>query len=182
MNPTSQATDRASLSRLSKKMLLDLFQFQIRNIWRVDGLYFLGIEKEFGTEAASKIDAECWKMMGTLEARQLKEIVHAKEWSILRIMEALKLTSWALDQHDKEVKLHKDRALFRVLTCNTQLTRLRKGLNEFPCQPVREGYLKAFAQELNPKVTVTCNICPPGQHPEDRWCEWEFARTGSVTS
>jgi hypothetical protein len=172
-----QSEDRSFLSKLPKKRLLDLFYFQIRNIWRVDGLYFLGIEKEFGTSAASEIDAECWKAMGTLEARQLKEMLHTKEWSIPKVMEALKLTSWALDQRDKTVQVRKDEALFRVATCNTQLTRIRKGLTEFPCRPVREGYLRAFVQELNPSVTVACNICPPGAHSESVWCEWRFSRS-----
>jgi hypothetical protein len=115
-------------------------------------------------------------MMGTLEARQLKEIVGAREWSIPGIMEALRLTSWALDQRHKEVELRNDRAIFRVVSCNTQLTRIRKGVKEFPCRPVREGYLQAFSRELNPSVRVTCNICPPGPHPENTWCEWEFSK------
>jgi hypothetical protein len=143
----------------------------------VDGLYFLGIEKEFGTQAASKIDEECWKTMGTLEARQLKEILHPKEWSIPRIMEALELTSWALDQRDKKVQVQNDQAFFRVVTCNTQLARIRKGLTEFPCKPIREGYLKSFVEELNPSVTVTCNICPPDAHSENAWCEWKVSKS-----
>jgi hypothetical protein len=172
-----QAKDQTLLSKFSKKRLLELFNFQIRNIWRVDGLYFLGIEKEFGTEAASRIDEECWKTMGTLEARQLKEMIRTKEWSIPRIIGALRLTSWALDQRAKEVEVQKDRAVFRVVRCSTQLTRLRKGLTEFPCRPIREGYLKAFSQELNPSVEVTCRLCPPNPHPENIWCEWEFTRS-----
>lgn len=123
------------------------------------------------------MDEECWKTMGTLEARQLKEIVRAKEWSIPKIIEALRLTSWALDQRHKEVKVDKNRAVFRVVSCGTQLTRVRKGLTEFPCRPIRENYLKAFSQELNPNVDVTCNTCPPGPHSEDTWCEWEFTES-----
>jgi len=172
---TSQAIDRVILSRLSKKKLLDLLYFQIRNIWRVDGLYFLGIEKVFGTEAASEIDEECWTAMGALEARQLKETVRAKRWSVPNVMKALSLTSWALDQRHKDVKVRKDRACFRVVSCSTQQIRLRKGLEEFPCRPVREAYLKAFAQELNPNIVVTCKVCPPGPHSEGTWCKWEFA-------
>ena len=175
---TSQVVDRVLLSKLSKKKLLDLLHFQIRNIWRVDGLYFLGIEREFGTEAASKIDEECWKTMGTLEARQLKEVVRTREWSVPKIIDVLRLTSWALDHEEyKEVEVRRDRGLFRVVSCRTQLTRIRKGLTEFPCRPIRESYLKAFVRELNPGVVVACKICPPGSHPENAWCEWEFSRS-----
>jgi len=170
----SQKSDRDLLSKLPKKKLLDLLYLQIRNIWRVDGLYFLEIEKEFGTGAAAKIDEECWKTMGVLEARQLREILRFKRWSVPEIMKALRLTSWALDQRDKKTEVRKDRALLRVVNCGTQLTRLRKGLEEFPCKPIRENYLRAFVRELNPSVAVTCRVCPPDPHPEGIWCEWEF--------
>ena len=176
--PTAQASDQVFLSKLSRKKLLDLLQYQVRNIWRVDGLYFLGIEREFGTEAASKIDKACWSTMGTLEARQLKEVIGGREWSVPRIIETLRLTSWALDHEDhKEVEAHRGRALFRVVSCRTQLARIRKGLTEFPCRAVRESYLKAFVRELNSDVAVTCKICPPGPHPPGAWCEWEFSRS-----
>jgi hypothetical protein len=35
--------------------------------------------------------------------------------------------------------------------------------------------LKAFAKEFNPDIEVKCNVCPPDEHPDDLWCEWEFA-------
>ena len=51
--------DREIVGKLSKQKIQDLFFLQVRNIWRVDGLYFLGIEDKFGTEAATQIDARC---------------------------------------------------------------------------------------------------------------------------
>jgi hypothetical protein len=63
---------------MPKKKLLDLFFLHVRNLWRVDGLYFLGIEEKFGTEAATEIDINCWKFMGKLEARDLKALLEIK--------------------------------------------------------------------------------------------------------
>jgi len=40
--------DREIMARMPDQMLFDLFFLQIRNLWRVDGLYFLGIEQKFG--------------------------------------------------------------------------------------------------------------------------------------
>jgi hypothetical protein len=37
---------------------MDFLFLQVRNLWRVDGLYFLGIEKKFGAKAAAQIDAQ----------------------------------------------------------------------------------------------------------------------------
>ncbi|MCK4435967.1 hypothetical protein KAU87_04060, partial [Candidatus Bathyarchaeota archaeon] len=75
--PTNQ--DLIMLRKLPREKLLELFFLQVKNLWRVDGLYFLGIEKQFGTEAATEIDSDCWKIMGKIEARELKEKLAIKE-------------------------------------------------------------------------------------------------------
>jgi len=177
MMDTNRDAEHDFLSSLGKEQLIDLLNFEVRNIWRVDGLYFLGIEREFGTEAAARIDEQCWKTMGKLEARQLKELLGPTNGSVPEFMKRLGLTSWALDQEDRRIEVQNDRGIFRVLNCGTQLTRLRKGLTEFPCRPVREGYLNAFAEELDPTLMVSCKTCPPGPHSSEVWCEWEFAKS-----
>jgi len=166
--------DHVMLNAMSKQKLLDLFFLHIRNLWRVDGLYFLGIEEKFGTDAATQIDANCWKLMGKLEARSLKNIFGFKEIDVVSLLNLLKNTSWALDQANKEVEIAENRGIFRVTKCRTQETRIGKGLDVFPCKKVRFGYLKSFAEELNPKIEVVCKVCPPGKRPEGTWCEWEF--------
>jgi len=166
--------DREMLNAMPKEKLLDLFFLHVKNLWRVDGLYFLGIEEKFGTDAATQIDANCWKLMGKLEARDLRNIFGFKEIDVTRLLELLKNTSWALDQDNKEVEVAENRGVFRVTKCRTQETRIGKGLGVFPCRQVRFGYLRSFAEELNPKIEVVCMVCPPGQRPEGIWCEWEF--------
>ena len=166
--------DREMLKAMPKDKLLDLFFLHIRNLWRVDGLYFLGIEEKFGTDAATQIDADCWKIMGKLEARELKKAFGSKEIDVASLLSCLTHTSWALDQDSKEVEVSKNRGIFRVTNCRTQETRIRKGLSVFPCKKVRFGYLKSFAEEINPKIEVVCKVCPPGKRHEGIWCEWEF--------
>jgi len=166
--------DRQMLEALPRNKLLDLFFLHIRNLWRVDGLYFLGIEKKFGTEAAAEIDTNCWKIMGKIEARDLKALFEVKQNDVSSLMYALRNTSWALDQRDKEVEVSQARGIFRVVKCRTQLTRTRKGLEVFPCKNVRFTYLKAFAEEFNPNIEVACRICPPSERSPNVWCEWEF--------
>jgi len=170
--PTSE--DVEMLSKMPKEKLFELFFLHIKNLWRVDGLYFLGIEEKFGTEAATEIDASCWKTMGKLEARELKTLFGIKEATIPALMEALKHTSWALYQIGKETEVTANRAIFRVTDCRTQKTRLEKDLAEFPCKPVRYGFLQSFAEAFNPNIKVTCKTCPPEKHTENCWCEWEF--------
>jgi len=170
----SEEQDRKMLSSVPKHKLLDLFFLQIRNLWRIDGLYFLGIEKKFDTNAATEIDADCWKSMGKIEARELKEVLEIKENDLPSLLKILRNTSWALYQTEKEIDMTKTSIVFRVTKCRIQEVRIRKGLDIFPCKQVRFGYLKSFAEELNPKIEVVCKVCPPDKKTEDVWCEWEF--------
>ena len=166
--------DREMLNVMLKEKLLDFFFLHIRNLWRVDGLYFLGIEEKFGTGAATQIDADCWKLMGLLEAKELKKVFEFEKIDVPVLLNLLTKTSWALDQTNKEVEVSGNRGIYRVVNCRTQETRIRKGLDVFPCKKVRFGYLKSFAKELNPEIEVECKVCPPDQRPDRFWCEWEF--------
>lgn len=166
--------DRNMLAKLPKQKLLDLFFMYIRNMWRVDGLYFLGIEEKFGTEAATQIDTKCWEVMGRLEARELKNVLGIEKNDIPSLMYALQNTSWSLYQEEKETEASPTRGVYRVKKCRTQETRIRKGLGEFPCKNVRYSYLKSFTEEFNPNIELKCRICPPGKHTRNVWCEWEF--------
>lgn len=170
----SRETDIKLLHKLTREKLSEYVLLQLRNLWAVDGLYYLGIEELSGTETATKIDAYVWAVMGKIEARKLKEFLGITKNDIPSLMHALQYTSWALDLEDKEVIVEKDHAIIRNVRCRVQNTRRSKGLPEFGCKPVRLGFLQAFAKEFNPKVVVTCIICPPDNHPEDLWCHWEF--------
>ncbi len=173
--PLGNREDREMLAKMPMEKLLDYFFLQIRNLWRVDGLYFLGIEKKFGTEAATEIDAGVWEVMAAIEAKSLQKMFMVSENpDVPTIMCLLRKSSWALDQPFKTIVLSKNRATLSVDRCRTQEARLSKGLGEFPCKKVRFGYLKNFAKALNPKVQVNCLVCPPDKHPKELWCKWEF--------
>jgi len=175
--PPGSHEDREMLAKMQIEKLLDYFFLQIRNLWRVDGLYFLGIEKKFGTEAATEIDAGVWETMAAIEAKSLQKMFNVDENpDVPTIMDLLRKSSWALDQPFKTVEVSSKQATLSVDRCRTQETRLSKGLGEFPCKKVRFGYLKNFAKTLNPKVEVTCIVCPPDKHPKNLWCKWEFKR------
>lgn len=172
-----QNNDREMLAKGSLEKILDLFFLHIRNLWRVDGLYFLGIEEKFGTDAATEIDANCWKILAKIEAKDLKRTLGIEKVEDAEtLLYLLRNTSWALYQTKKGVEIDDSKKIgtFRVISCRVQEARQRKGLPIFPCKKVRFGYLKSFAEELNPNFEVICKSCPPDPKPPDYWCEWEF--------
>ncbi len=167
--------DVKRLSEVGVDKLLKLFRMQIKNIWRVDGLYFQGIEKRFGVDAATEIDKETWRILAKIEARDLKKIkgIEIVE-DIETFMELLLNTSWALYQTKKKVEIRGNTGIFKVVSCRVQEARVKKGLDIFPCKPVRVGYLIEFAKEMNPNIEVQVISCPPDEKNPEFWCGWKF--------
>ena len=170
----SRETDKKLISKIPKEKIADFIFMHLRNMWAVDGLYYLGIEEKMDTETATEIDRKVWEVMGKIEAKRIKKLFDIKDNDIPTVMNALKYSGWSLDLEDKEVIIEKDRGIIRNVKCRVQNTRLKKGLIEFGCKPVRWGFLKSFAHEFNPNIVVKCNVCPPDEHPDDLWCEWIF--------
>ncbi|MEM0214854.1 MAG: DUF6125 family protein, partial [Archaeoglobaceae archaeon] len=173
----TESEDRLRLRKLDTEKILDLLFFQVRNLWRVDGLYFLGIEEKFGIKPATEIDANCWGSLAKIEAKDLKKIFGIeKVENIETLLELLSNTSWALYQTKKDFEISDNSGIFRVVSCKIQEARLKKGLEIFSCKKVRFGYLKSFVEELNSNFEVICKACPPDKKPENCWCEWEFRK------
>jgi hypothetical protein len=162
------------ISEIPKDKLDDFIFMNLRNMWAVDGLYYLGIEEKSGVEDAAEIDRKVWEVMGKIEARKLKKFFDITGNDIPSMMKALQYSGWALDLENKEVIVEENRGIIRNVKCRVQNTRISKGLSEFGCKPVRWSFLKAFAKEFNPDIVVNCNVCPPDKHSDDLWCEWEF--------
>ncbi len=174
----SRELDKELIESIPKDKLADFVFMHLRNIWAVDGLYYLGIEEQFGTEAATEIDRKVWEVMGKIEARKIKKLFEITGSDIPSMIKAFRLSGWTMDLEDKEIIVEKNQAIIRNVRCRVQNTRIKKGLVEFGCKPVRFGFLKAFAKEFNPNIEVVCNVCPPDKHAEDLWCEWVFKIKG----
>ena len=173
MDPVRKVDEQMLLGHSPEK-LMDIFFTHIRNVWRVDGLYFLGIEKKYGTQVATEIDAKCHQVLGQIEAKVLPKVLGLTKREIPELITALQHSCWSLDLQNKNYQVEDRRAILTVTECATQLTRQKKGLSIFPCQQVRKGYLEAFVQTFNPKLRCVCRFCPPDSRTENAWCQWEF--------
>jgi len=170
----SRNDDKKIINDISKEIIPDFIFMHLRNMWSIDGLYYLAIEDKFGTEVATEIDKKVWKVMGKIEARRLKKLFNIKDANLFSLVKCLKLSGWALDLEDKEIIQDDDRVIVRNTVCRIQNNRIQKGLSEFPCKNVRWGFLKSFSKEINPNIEVDCKQCPPDKHTNNLWCEWEF--------
>ncbi|HHD15263.1 MAG TPA: hypothetical protein ENK47_00980 [Euryarchaeota archaeon] len=170
--------ERELLKELDDDTYAELTFMHLRDLWAVDGLYFLGIEERFGTEAATQIDANVWKVMGKIEGRRIKKLLGLGE-DIPSMIRGLKFSGWSMDLEDKEwEELPDGSVLLRITDCRIQNSRLKDGLGVFPCKRVRWGFLKSFARVFNENIEVVCNQCPPDELEKGKWCEWVFVMKG----
>ena len=165
--------ERDLLAGMDDGRRTDLIFTHLRDMWAVDGLYYLGIEERFGTEAATEIDANVWRVMGKIEARKIKKLF-GLGGSLTDMVKGLKLSGWAMDLEDKEWEYHPGRIVLRNVECRVQNTRIKDDLPVFPCKKVRFGFLKSFAKEFSEDIVVDCIQCPPDDLKEGKWCEWVF--------
>jgi Family of unknown function (DUF6125) len=170
---SERSEDRELLKELDGDKYADLTFTHLRNMWAVDGLYYLGIEERFGTEAATEIDATVWKIMGKIEGRKLKRLLDLGS-DLDSMIKGLKFSGWTMDLDDKEWETVDDGILLRTINCRIQNARIKDDLDVFPCKVVRWGFLKAFAKVFNENIEVQCDQCPPDKLEEGKWCEWKF--------
>ena len=166
--------EKKLIDDIHEKKLANFIFMHIRNMWAVDGFYYLFIEEKYGTEVATEIDRKVWEVMGKIEARKIKQLFNINGNDIPSFMKALSYSGWSMDLEEKEIIIEKDKGILRNIKCRVQNTRLKNGLTEFGCKPVRWDFLKSFAKEFNSDIDVTCNVCPPDKHPDNLWCEWVF--------
>ncbi len=162
------------LERLPKEKLIELITMYSRNWHTCDGLWFLGVEKKYGTDAALKIDIDMWDVSSRVEAKRIKEIMGIPDNGGLdAVLRTINFMSWAA-KCDYRVERQEDTSLLTVVSCPPQEARIKSGIGQFACRPTFETGFSNVARIIDPRVTVSCIHCPPGPHPPGSWCQWEF--------
>ena len=165
------------LDTLPRETLIELVKMYSRNWHTVDGLWFRGVEQRFGIDVALEIDIEMWKSMSKTEAKRIKEILSIGErGGVEAVLRTVHFMSWA-PASGYEIERNGDSALLTCTKCPPQEARVRKGIGEFACRPTFKYGFQNVADVIDPRVKVTCLLCPPGPHPPDLWCRWEFRIT-----
>lgn len=163
------------VAHLSREQLLRLLEDAYRNLMRVDGYYFMEIEKLVGAEAAVRCDEAVWHRFGRVEAYQLRQYFNLQGDGIAPLVQALR-SSLVLPlacQYQVE-QVSPQEAKLQVTHCLAQVNRLNAGLGIFQCQGVEEAYFGSFAATINPQIRVKCISCPPGNYSPQLWCQWQF--------
>lgn len=165
-------------SEMGDKEVREYLDFLLRQYRLTDAYWFLAVEDTFGTDAAVKLNENIWGRMGGLAAREIAERFPLEEEGVARVLEALSYFPWTV-LVGYEMEETSDGARIRVPYCPPQAARVRAGRSEFPCKAMHLSEFVNFTKEIDKRVEVRCVMAPPDPHPEDLWCQWEFALKGS---
>ncbi len=166
-------TSREEYAKLSRQELIELLVAFGRQGLVLDGLWFLGVEKRWGHQAALEVDEEMWHRYGSNEARRLMKVLGIQQVQSLEEVQRIFLLTPIWGMLGARAEVEGDRCYLWVTDCLPQKARIRKGLGEFACQQTGVNYFSTFLETLNPRLKFTCSFCPPGDHPKDQWCRWE---------
>ncbi len=140
-----------------------------------DGLWFQAVEREFGMEAAMKLDMQAWVKFSPLEARRIMDR-HGIEpnGGLEALKKALRFRLYAV-LNEQSVSEETDNSfVFKMVDCRVQSARKRKNMPLFPCKPVGVIEYTGFAKAVDPRIKVECIACPPDEDTRDYYCGWRF--------
>jgi len=163
------------IERLPRETLLILLRQALRNLVRVDGYWFMEMEKLVGQEKTVAADEAVWRRFGSVEAYQIKRDFSLEGEPIPALIRALNLSpTWVFFGEFRVDSPSPREAVLKVTRCLSQESRVKMGLGVFPCRGVDEAYFTAFAQTIDPRIKVVCELCPPEEYYPDLWCQWRF--------
>ncbi len=161
------------LSRLSRDQLLDFIELVQKNFWNLQNNWMAYINNEYGEEAAVKGDSHCYGANAKVQMYRLRKMFDLKD-DLQSIMDAMILsTIWVNSEYEIR-KIDENRFGLKVTNCYQQVRRVEDGMGELGCKPAGLAICEAAIEVINPGAGVKCLFCPPDEHPDDAWCEWEF--------
>ncbi|MFX1371802.1 MAG: DUF6125 family protein [Promethearchaeota archaeon] len=166
---------RRDLQSLSKEELLDYIEDLSKNWLAIDGTWFQVVEREYGLEKAIELDVKQWERFTVIEAKRIMDRFKIpKNGGIPALIKALKYRVYANINKQEIIEITDNRCVFRMNNCRVQSSRKRRGLPDFPCKPVGIIEYGLFASTIDTRIKTKCIACPPGSHPENYFCAWEF--------
>ena len=164
-----------TLDDLSKEQLKELVHVYARNFLAIDGVWFQSVEQKYGMDEAMYHDCEAWKRYSVSEARRLKKFLHLDEHPGLEgLRQAFELRFSAFVNPAIEYELREHELIFRVVDCQVQSTRKRKGMPMHPCLQIGKIEYPYFARTIDDRIECEAISCHPQITDPSCACIWRF--------
>jgi hypothetical protein len=166
----------ASICDLDEKELSDLALEMSKNWVACDGFWFQTIEHNYDYEmlTTKRINDSNWVRFSQVEAKMIMRRFNLPENGGLPVLrEALQHRQYARVSK-YTVEEDQGKLILTINRCRVQDARKRRGLPDYDCKSSGVSEYRWFARGVDPRIKVRCLGCPPGNHPQEWWCRWEF--------
>ncbi len=166
------------------KPLLDLSEEALKSLkenialnWLAnDGVWFQSVEFSKGMFAAKLCNDSCWSQFSPFEAWAVRRFLNLPEDSGLEgLKKALQFRLYATINRQSIIEDAPSGFAFRMNECRVQVSRQKKGLDDYPCKSAGVLEATAFALAIDPRIKTECIACPPDPHPDEWVCAWRFS-------
>jgi hypothetical protein len=169
----ARRTNIDEYNKLTKEQLIELAKSYGRLALTLDGLWFLGVERTHGIETAIQLDEDVWRQFGKSEAKVIKKFLGINEVTTVEDIAKIFLLTPMFGANGAIAETKNGKCILSVADCHPQKARIKKNMGEFPCKSVGVAYFEGFLGAMNNTIMFKCAVCPPDEHPDNLWCEWE---------
>lgn len=140
-----------------------------------DGIWFQGVERQFGMVDAKRCNDTCWSRYSPYEALRIQELLNLPEnGGIPALKKALSFRLYAMINEQSFEECGENTLIFYMNDCRVQSARKRRGLADYPCKSGGMVEYSCFAKSIDSRFKTECIGCPPDDHPSDWYCAWRF--------
>jgi hypothetical protein len=167
---------KAELMGLPKETLAEMVNMWVKNYWTLQSYWMVFIERDYGFEAAGRLDGEVWEKLARTQAGRLKKLLGLGS-DTQALATALKFTApqWAPAGFDwKLIEIGERILTMEVNKCPMGTYRDGLGLERLPCKLGSDRLYRALAKVINPKFEVICLHAHPDPCIEGVMCQWKF--------
>jgi hypothetical protein len=164
------------LLSMEDEQLISLLKSISINWLANDGIWFQGVETQFGMGDAKRCNDTCWSRYSPYEALRIKELLNLPEnGGIPALKKALSFRLYAMINEQSFQDDGENAFIFYMNDCRVQSARKRKGLADYPCKSGGMVEYTCFARSIDSRFQTECIGCPPDEHPPEWYCAWRFS-------
>lgn len=167
---------KSELNELPKEKLVEMVSMWIENYWVVQSYWVTYVERDFGVDNATRLDAEVFKKSIKVQVKKLIKLLGlGNDMQTLAFVLKHTTPQWTPAGFDWEFTEVTDKVVkLQVHACPMGTYRKANDLELFPCKQVSGPLYDALAKAVNPKITATCTHAHPDPPIEGLNCSWEF--------
>ena len=113
--------------KFNDEELRPYIEFMLNQLRKADGFWFLGVENNYGYDAAIKINEEVWNRMGKIMTREIKEKFSIEEKGLNAFARVLGYSPWSMIS-GFEIEAKDEEVIVSVPHCPSQENRLKRGI------------------------------------------------------